>query len=507
MPESAHRRINTGDHVWVWRCADSGITWREDRLSTDVARPARFHQSLRDLAFPSLPVPNYTTLCRRAKTLDVELPIFYDNEPIHLVVDSTGLKVYGEGDWKVRQHGYSKRRTWRKIHCALNANTGQVHAALMTNQNVADGDALAKLLDQMPREKQINVIGGDGAYDTKPCHVAIAARSAIPSIPPREGGAHWPADLPGAAWRNGAVDAIARDGRREWKPHSGYHRRSLAENAMYRFKALTGNCLLARHIDSQATAVSVRVGVINQYGAPRSSAIRSYRLTLCQSMLLHLHTRFMQQGHIDHELRINNRRLASTVARKPLLALARLMQQHWFDADTWGVGLYLASWGFTPQKPMKQAYEQRPEAVQAWLNETYPEIRAGPPIAEGAEIQWGDERGAALGRCDCVLTLDLCRLVERHAIGDTRPHPRVLFARSFTTGNKGSISFHTFSSMIGTSILGLQVSSVYKVSQIAGKVNASPLTGNLNWPLTCQPKSDDKNQAKARKTDRREGHE
>ncbi|KAF1018089.1 MAG: IS5 family transposase ISBam3 [Burkholderia gladioli] len=92
-----------------------------------------FTQSLRDLAFPSLPVQNYTTLCRRAKTLHVELPILLDNEPIHLVVDSIGLKVYGEGEWKVRQHGYSKRRTWRKVHLALNAHTGQVHAALMTN--------------------------------------------------------------------------------------------------------------------------------------------------------------------------------------------------------------------------------------------------------------------------------------------------------------------------------------------------------------------------------------
>ncbi|KAF1018181.1 MAG: transposase [Burkholderia sp.] len=135
-----------------------------------------FIQSLRDLPFPSFPVPNYITLCRRTKTLDVELPILCDNELIHLVVDRTSLKVYGEGEWKVRQHGYSKRRTW--------------------------------------------------------C--------------------------------NGAVNAIARDGRREWKKDSGYHGRSLAENAMYRFKTLTGNCLWARHIDAQVTSVAVRVGVINR---------------------------------------------------------------------------------------------------------------------------------------------------------------------------------------------------------------------------------------------------
>ncbi|KAF1014298.1 MAG: hypothetical protein E5299_00855 [Burkholderia gladioli] len=93
-------------------------------------------------------MPNYTTLCRWAKTLDVELPILRDNEPIHLDVGSTGLQVYGEGEWKIRQHSYSKRRTWRKVHRAFNANTDQVHAALMAHQNVADGDALAEQLGQ-----------------------------------------------------------------------------------------------------------------------------------------------------------------------------------------------------------------------------------------------------------------------------------------------------------------------------------------------------------------------
>ncbi|KVW29246.1 transposase [Burkholderia ubonensis] len=223
-----------------------------------------FAQSLRDLAFATLPVPNYTTLCRRAQTLEVELPILRDGEPIHLVVDSTGLKVYGEGEWKVRQHGYSKRRTWRKVHLALVANTSHVRAALMTHQDVADGNLLATLLDQIPGDKQIDVIGGDGAYDTKLCHAAIAARGAVPSIPPRDGAAHWPANTPGATWRNVAVDMIARDGRRKWKKGSGYHRRSLAENTMYRFKTLTGNRLWARRVDSQATEVAVRVGVINR---------------------------------------------------------------------------------------------------------------------------------------------------------------------------------------------------------------------------------------------------
>ncbi len=154
-----------------------------------------FAQSLRDLAFATLPVPNYTTLRRRAQTLAVQLPIICDGEPIHLVVDSTGVKVYGEGKWKVRQHGYSKRRTWRKVHLALDTNTSPVRAALMTHQDVADGDVLAELLDQIPDDEQLDVIGSDGAYDSKPCHGAIAARDATPSIPPREGAVHWPTSM------------------------------------------------------------------------------------------------------------------------------------------------------------------------------------------------------------------------------------------------------------------------------------------------------------------------
>lgn len=151
-----------------------------------------FAQSLRDLAFAELPVPNYPTVCRRAQTLQVKLPVIHSGEPLHLVVDSTDAKVYGEGEWKVRQHGYSKRRTWRKAHLALDTNTGYVRAALMTHQDVADGEVLPELLDQIPVDEPIDTIGGDCAYDTQACYAAITARSATPSIPPREGAAYWP---------------------------------------------------------------------------------------------------------------------------------------------------------------------------------------------------------------------------------------------------------------------------------------------------------------------------
>ena len=130
-------------------------------------------------------MPNYTTLSSRAQDLRVALPATSSGEPLHLVVDSTGVKLYGE--WKVRKHGYSKTRTWRKVHLGLDVKTGQVRAALMTHQDVDDASVLPGLLGQIPADEPIEKIGGGGAYDTKHCHAAIAVRDATPSIPPREG--------------------------------------------------------------------------------------------------------------------------------------------------------------------------------------------------------------------------------------------------------------------------------------------------------------------------------
>lgn len=102
-----------------------------------------FVQSLRELAFADLPVPSYTMLSRRAQELQVTLPEMSSGDPIHPVVDSTGGKLYGEGEWKVRKHGYSKRRTWRKVHLGLDVKTGQIPAALTTHQDVDDASGVS----------------------------------------------------------------------------------------------------------------------------------------------------------------------------------------------------------------------------------------------------------------------------------------------------------------------------------------------------------------------------
>ena len=224
-----------------------------------------FASSLQRLAFSGFPVPNYSTLSRRAKALRVSLPVLRNaGEAVHLLVDSTGLKLFGEGEWKVRKHGYSKRRSWRKVHLALDAHTGQVCAVLMSHRDVDDASVLPELLAQIPPEAKVEVVGADGAYDTKAARAAIAGRGALAVISPVEGAVHWPASQAGAPERNEAIDHMARSGKQDWKGKSGYHRRSLVENLMYRFKTLTGDRLWARDVEVQDTEVAVRVGIINR---------------------------------------------------------------------------------------------------------------------------------------------------------------------------------------------------------------------------------------------------
>jgi hypothetical protein len=139
--------------------------------------------SLLELMQLDLPVPHSTILSRRASSLDVPLPRLKKNEPLHVVVDATGLKVFGEGEWKVRIHGVGKRRTWRKLHIAMDVETWEILATVATTSNVGDKEVLPNLLEQI--KGQIKQVGGDGGYDYTTCYEVIAERKARAIIPPR----------------------------------------------------------------------------------------------------------------------------------------------------------------------------------------------------------------------------------------------------------------------------------------------------------------------------------
>ena len=193
--------------------------------------------------------------------------------PLHLAVDATELKVHGEGEWKVRVHGKDRRRVWRKLHLAVDTRTGVLHAHALTASEVHDGAELEGLLARS--DAQIAVVCADKAYDSFDCHAAILAREARPVIPPRNGAAIRPPpgrpDVPPT--RGQAVARIAEVGRDAWKAETGYHRRSLAETAMLRYKTLIGSSLRSRTFDRQKVEAAVAVRCINRFtalGMPRS---------------------------------------------------------------------------------------------------------------------------------------------------------------------------------------------------------------------------------------------
>src|SRR5262249_41090397 len=134
-------------------------------------------------------VPNYSRLCRRRKALEMALPRTRASEPLHMLVDSTGVKVFGEGEWKVRQHGYARRRTWRKLHLGIDAVTGAAVAAVVTTTSYSDGQILPDLLDQV--EGPIKEVTGDGGYDKRNCYDAIREREAKATIPPQRNAKIW----------------------------------------------------------------------------------------------------------------------------------------------------------------------------------------------------------------------------------------------------------------------------------------------------------------------------
>jgi len=224
----------------------------------------------------SLPVPDYSTLCRRRQSLSVVLPRAKKEEPIHVVIDATGLKIFGEGEWKVRQHGYSKRRTWRKLHLAIDEATGEIVAAALTESTVADGQMLPELLEQVPGP--LKQVSADGNYDWRSCYAAIEGRGAKATIPPRKGAKIWQHKHSQAKplERDENLRAIRMRGRRTWKSESGYHRRSLAETGMFRMKSLFGSDLSARLLGSQQCEALLRCAAMNKLtrlGMPDSYAV------------------------------------------------------------------------------------------------------------------------------------------------------------------------------------------------------------------------------------------
>lgn len=233
-----------------------------------------FVRSLFQMMKIDLPVPDHTTLSKRGKTLKVKLPKKCKGS-LNVVMDSTGLKVYGEGEWKVRKHGYSKHRTWRKLHLGGNPDNGEIVAVILTGNNTSDDTVVKEMLVQI--EQTLLSCAADGAYDKRKVYDALNEHSPEVDIliPPRKNAHIW-------QHGNSKQERLKRDenlryirqhGRQQWKDDSGYHIRSLAETFMFRLKTIFGDKLSARLLKTQITQALIRCAALNKMthtGMPES---------------------------------------------------------------------------------------------------------------------------------------------------------------------------------------------------------------------------------------------
>jgi hypothetical protein len=178
-----------------------------------LRRTTGFVESLLRLMGLDWTVPDFSTLCRRQKTMRVDIPYRGSQGPLHLLIYSTGIKVEGEGEWNARKHGGPKRRVWRKIHLGTDEQTLEIRAIEFTSSDVGDPPMLPQLLDQIPPDQDIASVTADGAYDTHKSHDATAERRAQAVIPPRKNAKPWKPDTAGAVARNETLRTSRRLGR------------------------------------------------------------------------------------------------------------------------------------------------------------------------------------------------------------------------------------------------------------------------------------------------------
>ena len=230
-----------------------------------------FGRALANLIQADVAIPDFTSLAKRAAKLGIDIDVTQYKGKIDVVVDSTGLKVYGEGEWKVKKHGWAKHRTWRKLHLMIDPVTHQIIAELLTGNDVHDSHVVKTLLDET--ENEIVRFYGDGAYDPWKVRDELEKRKIEQVIPPREDAKSQNRKDGKRLERDAAIREIDKRGRKEWKKRIGYHRRSLSETGMYRMKTIFGGNLKNRKMENQKTEVRLRCKLLNKlstFGMPKS---------------------------------------------------------------------------------------------------------------------------------------------------------------------------------------------------------------------------------------------
>ncbi len=224
-----------------------------------------FGRALAQMMQADVTIPDYTSLAKRAAKLKITLDVANRKGSIDVVVDSTGLKVFGEGEWKTRKHGVSKRRTWRKLHLAINPETQEIVAEVLTENSGHDSDQVDELIEQVG--VPIDAFYGDGAYDQWKVYDRLAKEEIEAIIPPRKNAKikqHGNSSQ-SPLERDEAIRGIRCVGRKQWKEEIGYHRRSLVETTMFRMKCCFGSKLKNRELENQRAESRLRSKILNRF--------------------------------------------------------------------------------------------------------------------------------------------------------------------------------------------------------------------------------------------------
>src|SRR6478609_4980699 len=305
IPKQRHRVTNWAEYdaglrargsLTVWFTPEAIAAWRAEprtsrggqpsysdlAIATALTLRAVFRLALRQtegligsvlqLLDLDLPVPDHSTLSRRAETLKLPKPRSgLGCGPVHLLVDSTGLKLCGAGEWLIEKHGTKRRRAWRVLHLATDADTGRIVASVLTDKDADDGSQVGPLLDQV--EGPVASVTGDGAYDRDDVYAEVAARhpAAAVVVPPRPTAVPSKAAESAPTPRDQHLRCIAERGRLGWQKASGYNWRALVEADISRFKRVIGNALRFQTDKRQATEVAIAADVLNRmldFGRP-----------------------------------------------------------------------------------------------------------------------------------------------------------------------------------------------------------------------------------------------
>jgi transposase len=230
-----------------------------------------FVTSIFELMSLHLDIPDHTTLSRRSKTLNIKLKAKLPPDPIDLIIDSTGLSVFGEGQWAAAKHGKRGSQGWKKLHLGVDGH-GAIVAEALTDPNVDDAKTGVGMIKKA--RFRVKTVVGDAAYDSRDIYKAAEDHRARVVVPPLRN-AQVSTHAPPA--RNRSVKRIEKVGRQRWKTETGYHRRDKVENTFFRYKSMIGDRLRSRDPDTQKTEVILGCNILNRMfarGQPRSVAIR-----------------------------------------------------------------------------------------------------------------------------------------------------------------------------------------------------------------------------------------